>query len=296
VLSNSANNNTIWNNSITSNGADGTGDGTFAGIWVDNAYSNSISTNDITGNDDWAVYFSTNQDNVLAMNNITGNNDGGGAGGGVYHSGSYWWVNAQHNWWGSASGPTGMQTDGGTIVTMYHRSSAVTRPGSGVQGPVFNSTQGKVYYNLGTAVDAANSSEAIVVRAAGLFEEGVYPDVDGLTVSGTGMNDSYLYIPYSYVEITAAGIVFSGFDVDAGNYYDPTTGGQVTINYDGNYQYSLVNLYDYGDMEVSNNRIRGGWDGIYISSGAYDATISSNQVLWNHNTGISVGGYENTNF
>ncbi|MCI0708482.1 MAG: right-handed parallel beta-helix repeat-containing protein [Ignavibacteriae bacterium] len=289
----SAGNNTVWNNTITGNGS---------GIRVESGYENSISVNLITNNNDWGVNFQFNEDNVLVMNKIFGNNIDDGEGGGVYFSGEGGWLNAQHNWWGQAEGPTEADLPGpGSVITFYHKTSVndISQPGIEVPGPVFLTGEDKVFPSLGAAATYVGeyglSGALIQVRVAGLFENGVSFSPSGLQITGMGMNQSYLYVPYSgiYFISSCSTSAFSGFDVDAGSFFDPVSGNQGSFNYFGTTEGNVIEVAA-NEVLISNNRLRGAYNGIDIVSAANNVTVQSNEILWNYYNGVYVGSYGQT--
>lgn len=308
------NNNTIWNNLITGNGtatATGTGDGTQKGSGVFfnrwGGQYNSISANRITNNIGHGVridnQYGYSYDNVVAMNNITGNTVSGLT---IEDPGAYnYLVNAQHNWWGSASGPSlttnstsGAQKVSEDVVYWFHKlaplSLPVTQP-----GPVYNERLQRVYGSISDALNDGDmqDNDVIRVRMAGLYDDDPDTYHDGIQLLGAGKNSSYIYMPYGYFDINNGGVVVDGFDFDGGGFFDPVTGVQESINRDGANDYVFINVFGAG-VTVRNNRIRGAWTGLY-TEGNYPedsethGTYQNNEIFWNYYSGIYIDDQHN---
>lgn len=82
------------------------------GVYLDSSSGNTISDNEITDNGDDGIYLdSDSSGNAIHFNNIVGNSPYG------VHNEAEEMVAAQNNWWGDASGPSGVGHGTGDAVS-----------------------------------------------------------------------------------------------------------------------------------------------------------------------------------
>jgi parallel beta-helix repeat protein len=308
VLQNASENSLIRNNTVTSNGT---------GLWLNNSYDNTIWNNTISNNSESGIVLengsspnsiSYNDINnnaggvliddalstdgtVIAQNNISGNTEFGIGINEAFSEG----VNAQHNWWGHASGPYNASTNtsglgdavSDNVVFLFHKSAPITRNAS-LTGPVVIGST--VYRSLTVALNNVNTGETISVRMAGLYEPEPTVNAANVTIQGTGRNSSYLFIPDGYFTINGDGVIVDGFDLDAGGYIVPETGTFALFSTSEG-SIGVLDL-EAENITVRNNRIRGGDDGVYVSYSS--CTINNNEIFWNQSTGIITYDYPNT--
>gem|GEM_PF-3184892 len=300
---------TIWNNTISNNGA-GVGIGPTGGIYIGAVGGEgiSISANVFQNNSTTAVVLAndgfSNGHMVVAMNNFL---TGGHQTGGILVENPMATVVAQHNWWGDANGPQHEDnehtTDLGvtaseTVDVLFYKSSPLSLPVPAL-APVTNSLQpGKFYRSITEALDfaeATGAEQTIQVSVGGFSEsEGVYVPYDNLRLVGAGMNLTYVRLFGDEIALYGDGQLLEGFDLDNGGVLDHVEG---TFDVDA-YQSDEVVAVGGEGITVRNNRIRGAgelsegyswWSppgvGVALQS-ATNALVEGNDILWNRAGGV----------
>ena len=162
------------------------------GIRLLGSSDNTITGNALTGNGtgiivdpSWQVgvwYESLN--NTISGNNISGNTNGFVIADLVHQTTT---VIAEENWWGAASGPSGVGAGSGDSVSTYVDYSpwcADAACTTFASLPVHNVTQDTYYLTIQAAIDAAAAGDSIAI-AAGTYIENLIID-KSLTLAGAG--------------------------------------------------------------------------------------------------------------
>ncbi|MEX2089591.1 MAG: right-handed parallel beta-helix repeat-containing protein [Bacteroidota bacterium] len=300
LIDDGSDNTTVWNNTVSDNGD---GDGPSGGVVVSLAagIGHSMSANVFSNNNPTAITIDDNSglngNIVVAMNNFVA---GGSQEGGVSILNPTTTVMAPHNWWGGSGGPDHSGNSNTTNLGVsasddvdfnFFKSAPLSLPVA-QQGPFVNSAQpGVVYRSLVDALENAESSgsQTIEVRSGGFSEPGYHQiSHNDLKVVGVGRDLSYLNFFGGYLSVEADNVEISGLDLDNGQRLDPESGE----TFGGFSESQAIEVNDYSNTQIKQNRIRGSSDsGIHLSYTS-DVVISGNDILWNGSSGVD--SYEST--
>lgn len=280
------NNLTLTNSTIRNN---------WRGIYLNPGSGHFLSGNLIQGNSGSGVGIGSDGQSLLTLtgNRIEDQAEGWGAsavGAGVVASGNTFVNNtvsvahyggsvieANENYWGSATGPGSTVTGGVNAIAYY------TDPGlSSLYAPVTNTNSTSFYASIQAAIDAAGAGDVLAV-GAGTFNESVTINKT-LTLSGAGPGLTTLVGPAgdgktATVQIAASNVVVSGFTITrTGN--NPTDWNSSGLKSAG---FALQGITITGAV-IRDNLITGMRTAIDINnSGGH---VVRNNVISNNHTGL----------
>ena len=219
--------------------------------------------------------FDSNVIGLLHHNNIKGN-----AGYGALFNATYGTaiLDARFNWWGDASGPSGMGPGAGDAISDYVTYSPwLGYPYGTIPMTYHVDPTGKIQ----DAINDASAGDTIIVHE-GTYNENVVVN-KALTMQGISKETTIIegsgYNPT--IEITANDVAISGFTVkqEKGLYgvLTDTSTRQSHIMLFDNIFYSRVQLYSVDNSQVFNNEFKVGSLSLWRSTGGeiYNNTIST---------------------
>lgn len=289
------------------------------GIYLNPGSGHVLSGNLIHGNNGSGVGIgSDGQSNLtLTGNTISGHTEGWGAsavGSGVVASGNSFIdntvsvahyggsaINANGNYWDSASGP-GSTVTGNVIAVAYFTDAEL----GALYAPVTNATQSSYHATIQAAIDAAASGNVLEV-AAGTFNESVTVN-KAVTLRGAGPGLTIIEGPIgdgktATIQIGASGVTVSGFTITrAGN--NPTDWNNAGLKSAGIAIQGLTNtaavIHDNlitgmrtavdvnqsGGHTIRNNVITNNHTGLILRNQTDNLLVTENDISGNRTVGI----------